>query len=95
MNTIRAFVLFSLSCVAGLFVFEQAVASERAAARLSLEQALEKIKKRYPGKVLGIRRIGGQGPQGAPVYKAKLVSKRGRVHFVFVDAQTGEVFKAD
>ena len=54
----------------------------------SREQAMQLVKRQYQGKVLKVQssRINGN-----PGYQVKLLSKKGAVFYVFVDARTGRV----
>ncbi len=54
----------------------------------SREQALQLVKRQYQGKVLKVqsRRVNGH-----PAYRVKLLSPKGVVFYVTVDAQTGRV----
>lgn len=54
----------------------------------SREQAVQLVKRQYQGKLLKVqsRRVNGH-----PVYRVKLLSQKGVVFYVTVDAQTGRV----
>ena len=54
----------------------------------SREHALQLVKRQYQGKVLKVqsRRVNGH-----PAYRVKLLSQKGVVFYVTVDAQTGRV----
>ncbi len=54
----------------------------------SREQAIQLVKRQYQGKVLKVQsgRVNGH-----PAYLVKLLSKKGVVFYVAVDAQTGRV----
>jgi uncharacterized membrane protein YkoI len=54
----------------------------------SSAQAIQLVKRQYQGKVLKAQatKINGQ-----PGYKVKMISKEGRVFYIFVDAQSGSV----
>lgn len=54
----------------------------------SSTQAVQLVKRRYQGKVLKAQATKANGQQG---YKVKMVSKEGRVFYLFVDAQTGSI----
>lgn len=58
---------------------------------ISLDRAIGMAERQYGGKALSAKPIQGAGPR---VYKIKLLSAGGRVSIVFVDAATGDVFKA-
>ena len=57
---------------------------------ISLDRAIHMAEKEFGGKALSAKIIQGAGPT---VFKVKLLSEAGRVHVVFVDAETGDVFK--
>jgi uncharacterized membrane protein YkoI len=54
----------------------------------STAQAVQLVKRQYQGKVL---RAQASNTDGHPGYKVKMISKAGRVFYLFVDAQTGSV----
>lgn len=54
----------------------------------SREQAVQLVKRQYQGKVLKAQ---SKRVNGHPGYKVKLLSKKGLVFYVTVDAQTGSV----
>jgi hypothetical protein len=61
---------------------------ELAAAGISLQQAVRKVRRRTGGRVLsaGVSKVGGN-----PVYRIKVLMPGGRVRVVLVDARTGEI----
>ncbi|BAJ01147.1 PepSY domain-containing protein [Shewanella violacea] len=54
----------------------------------SSQQAIQLVKRQYPGKVLKVQSI---KIQGSPAYRVKLLSSSGAVFYVSVDARTGSV----
>ncbi|MBV1876122.1 MAG: PepSY domain-containing protein [Pseudomonadales bacterium] len=59
--------------------------------RMGNQQAARKAKRNFPGnKILGVKLMQSGGP---PVYRIKMLSAKGIVKFVFVDAVNGEVIK--
>lgn len=60
-------------------------------AEVTLENAINKAKSKYGGKVLSAKQIESKGPL---VYKIKLLLPNGRVKTVFVDGTSGDVFEA-
>ena len=54
----------------------------------SREQALQLVKRQYKGKVLKAQ---SARVNGRPGYKVKMLSKKGLVFYISVDAQTGSV----
>lgn len=54
----------------------------------SREQAIQLVKKQYPGQVLKAQSSRINGHSG---YKVKMISKDGLVFYVSVDAQTGSI----
>ena len=54
----------------------------------SREQAIQLVKRHYQGKILKVQSIRVNGHSG---YRVKLLSKKGVVFYVSVDAQTGRV----
>ncbi len=61
---------------------------ELAAAGISLQQAVRKVRRRTGGRVLsaGVSKVDGN-----PVYRIKVLMPGGRVRVVLVDARTGEI----
>jgi uncharacterized membrane protein YkoI len=55
-------------------------------AGISLEDAIRSVQQRYPGKVLGAHLDEARG-----AYKIKIVSADGRVQFLLVDRQSGQI----
>ncbi len=64
--------------------------SDLSGVEVTLDKAIRMAERRYGGKALSAKKIRGKGPL---VYKVKLLSSKGRVSAVFVDAETGDVFK--
>lgn len=54
----------------------------------SSAQAIQLVKRQYQGKVLKAQATKANGQPG---YKVKMISKEGRVFYIFVDAQTGSI----
>ncbi|PKH01558.1 hypothetical protein CXF72_15900 [Psychromonas sp. MB-3u-54] len=54
----------------------------------STAQAVQLVKHQYQGKVLRAQVSNSDGYSG---YKVKMISKEGRVFYLFVDAQTGSI----
>lgn len=54
------------------------------------QQAIELVKKRYPDKVLKVQSVNIGGSKG---YQVKLLSSKGVIFYLIVDAQTGNVRK--
>ncbi|ABM02149.1 hypothetical protein Ping_0283 [Psychromonas ingrahamii 37] len=54
----------------------------------STARAVQLVKHQYQGKVL---RVQASNAQGNPGYKVKMISKEGRVFYLFVDAQNGNI----
>ena len=55
---------------------------------VSREQAIQLVKRQYQGKILKAQ---SSQINGHPGYKVKLISEKGLVFYVYVDAQTGSV----
>lgn len=65
------------------------VADESSTLRVSSSaQAVQLVKRQYQGKVLSAQTNNSDGQLG---YKVKMISKEGRVFYLFIDAQTGSV----
>ena len=56
----------------------------------SREQAMQLVKQQYQGKVLKVQPSKTQQGEG---YQIKLLSKKGVIFYLYVDAQTGNVSK--
>jgi uncharacterized membrane protein YkoI len=54
----------------------------------STAQAVQLVKRQYQGKVLRAQTSNSDRYSG---YKVKMISKEGRVFYLFVDAQTGSI----
>lgn len=54
----------------------------------SSAQAVQLVKRRYQGKVLKAQSTKTNGQLG---YRVKMISREGRVFYIFVDAQTGNI----
>lgn len=61
-----------------------------AKANFTIEQAIRRVKKQYPGKILKAEKIKSKGPK---VYKVKVLMPGGRIKNVFVDGTSGDVFE--
>ena len=57
---------------------------------VTLEDAVQSVKDKYPGKVLNAEKIESKGPK---VFRVKLLLPKGRIKSVFVDGVNGEVFE--
>jgi len=65
--------------------------SKRSSNRLKVNssaQAVQIVKRQYQGKVLKAQATKSNGQLG---YKVKMISTEGRVFYIFVDAQTGNI----
>ena len=61
-----------------------------AQADFTVEQAIKRVKRQYPGKILKAEQIESKGPK---VFKVKVLMKGGRIKNVFVDGASGDVFE--
>lgn len=58
-----------------------------------LGRILHGIRQRHPGRLSDVRP--GRGPHGEPHYRVKWLTPEGRIIWLDVDAQTGEVMGVD
>ena len=66
------------------------ITKPQASNSVSRKQAIKQVKRRYDGKVLKARPVLFQGDL---VYKVKMLSTKGVIFYVYVDANTGSMRK--
>lgn len=69
---------------------DEARRMQESGAILPLQTILEKLRQRYPGKVLEVEL---EEESGQVIYEIEILGENGIVHEVIVDARTGEMLR--